>query len=105
VAGAGAIAGDASVLDVLQAAGLGGATAAWFGWLFVAWEDDLWVPLALHFGLNLSWIAFEGAVVTEAGSPLSHVGRLASFALSIALTLAVRRARNRPPPGAPTAAP
>ncbi len=95
-----ATAGSASALDVAQAAGLGGATAAWFGWLFVAWDDDLWVPLALHFGLNLSWSLFEGAVVTVAGSPVSHVGRLASFVVSIALTLAFRRKKKSSGPRA-----
>jgi hypothetical protein len=90
----GGIAGEAAPLDVAQAAGLGAATAAWFGWLFVAWDDDLWVPLALHFGLNLAWSAFDGAIVTGGGSPLSHLGRLASLAVSIAITLAVRRARK-----------
>jgi hypothetical protein len=95
-----ATAGTLTPLDLAQAAALGGATAAWFGWLFVAWKDDLWVPLALHFGLNLAWTAFEGAVVTDSGSVLSHVGRLASFALSIAITLAARRLVHPPAPRA-----
>ena len=48
VARVAAIAGSVTLVDLAQAAGLGGATAAWFGVLFVAWGDDLWVPIALH---------------------------------------------------------
>ena len=51
--------------------------------------------------MTLSWIAFEGAFIPDAGRPLAHVGRLASLALSIALTLAVRRRKK---PSGPSAA-
>jgi hypothetical protein len=86
--------GSATPGDVAQAAVVGGATQVWFGFVFVAWQEDLWVTLALHFGLNLGWSAFEGAVVTDTGSPWTHVGRLACLVTSIALTLALRRLRR-----------
>ncbi|HVY47904.1 MAG TPA: CPBP family intramembrane glutamic endopeptidase [Minicystis sp.] len=84
-------AGTAPPAELVEIALLGAATAGWLAWLFAAWGDSLWVPLALHFGMNFAWALFQGALVTGRGDPWGHVGRLASFAASVALTAWARR--------------
>lgn len=33
--------------------------SAWFGWLFIEWNENLWIPILLHTFMNLSWSLFE----------------------------------------------
>lgn len=57
-----------------------------FAWLFVKWEDNLWVPFALHAFMNLWWSVFE-----LANDPLggwgANVMRLLTVVLAVVLTI------------------
>ncbi len=33
--------------------------SAWFGWLFIEWNENLWIPILLHTFMNLSWSLFD----------------------------------------------
>lgn len=60
--------------------------AVWFAWLYVKWDYNLYVPVFLHFLMNLSWHLFEinsGA----AGGGITNVARLLTIFLSIMLTM------------------
>ena len=35
--------------------------AGLFAWLYVEWDYDLWLPIGLHFFMNLSWELFSVA--------------------------------------------
>jgi membrane protease YdiL (CAAX protease family) len=33
--------------------------AVWFAWLYVVWGDKVWLPVGLHFFMNLWWDLFR----------------------------------------------
>ena len=82
--------------DPGEAAGIFALTALgslWFAWLYVEWDYDLWVPVALHVLMNAWWTLFP--VADNALGPLWTVGlRLVVMALSIGVTLAFVRRRG-----------
>jgi uncharacterized protein len=76
----------------LAAFGVTFAAAVWFSWLWTEWRFNTWLPLFLHFLMNLSWEVFSisnGAV----GGWLSNVFRAATIFLSIYLT--IKRVKKR----------
>lgn len=88
-----------------QAAGIFVVTlfgAVWFAWLFLAWEWNLWVPVALHFFMNLWWELFAVGQTAFSGSLAGEVPRLLTVAGSVAWSLWLLRRRGRwaIPPGA-----
>jgi membrane protease YdiL (CAAX protease family) len=61
-----------------------------FAWLFIRWDDNLWVPAAVHVFFNLWWELFavdEGPV----GGIAANAGRALAIAAMIALTIYRRR--------------
>jgi membrane protease YdiL (CAAX protease family) len=68
-----------------------GAGLAVFAWLFTAWGDNLWVPVAMHILLDLWWAVFGVGETAVAGGPVPMVLAGASVALAIGLTVARRR--------------
>jgi membrane protease YdiL (CAAX protease family) len=68
--------------------------AAWFSWLYVEWRMNLWVPIAFHVLMNLSWDLFamgESAL----GGGAANVFRFATVGASVVVTLVVARRRGR----------
>ncbi len=57
-----------------------------FAWVFAKWEDNLWVPFALHGFMNLWWSVFE-----LANDPLGgwgpNVMRLLTVVTAVVLTI------------------
>jgi membrane protease YdiL (CAAX protease family) len=82
--------------DATEAAGIFALTAlgsVWFAWLYVEWDDDLWVPVAFHVLMNAWWLLFP--VADNALGPGWFVAiRLAVLALSIGVTVLVARRRG-----------
>jgi len=82
--------------DPGEAAGIFALTALgslWFAWLYVEWDDDLWVPVALHVLMNAWWIVFP--VADNALGPAWTVGlRLAVLLLAVLVTLGTARGRG-----------
>lgn len=60
--------------------------AGWFAWLYVEWDNNLWVPIFLHILMNLSWTLFD---VSEnaLGGGYANVFRALTIALTIILTI------------------
>jgi len=71
-----------------------GAGAAWFAWLYVEWEYNLWVPITLHILMNAWWLLFDGGA-SAVGGGIENLARSLTIALSIALTLRMARLRGR----------
>ena len=63
--------------ELVEIAHVAAATAGWFAWLVLAWRGNLWVAIALHFGMNLAWSLFEVDLRTAA-SPRTSGGSRAS---------------------------
>jgi membrane protease YdiL (CAAX protease family) len=60
--------------------------AGWFSWLYVEWQRNLWVPIFLHFFMNLSWALFE---INEnaLGDWVPNVFRIMTIAVTVIYTL------------------
>lgn len=69
--------------------------ALWFSWLYIEWNNNLWVPIFLHGLMNLSWILFD--VSGNAADKLAeNIFRIITIALSIYLTIRfIRRKEKR----------
>lgn len=60
--------------------------AVWFAWLYIEWNNNLWVPIFLHTLMNLSWILFE--VSTNAlGGVYTNIFRFITITLTIVITI------------------
>ena len=66
-----------------------------FAWLFAEWNYNLWVPIFLHFFMNLAWMLFS---VSENafGGFYANIFRILTIALAIILTLVYKRKKQLP---------
>ncbi|MGA9854458.1 MAG: CPBP family intramembrane glutamic endopeptidase [Gammaproteobacteria bacterium] len=74
------------ILDSLGILAVTGLGSLWFAWLYVRWEYNLWVPIAMH-GLMDSWWTVFSASGTALGNTEANLARLLTILLSIVLTL------------------
>jgi membrane protease YdiL (CAAX protease family) len=64
--------------------------AVWFAWLYVEWNNNLWVPIFLHILMNLSWGLFE--VSSNAfGGFYTNLFRIITITLTIIITIKYNR--------------
>lgn len=68
--------------------------AVLFAWLYIEWEENLWVPIFLHALMNLSWHLFE-MDETALGGVLPNVFRGLTIAFAIVFTILYKRKRGR----------
>lgn len=69
--------------------------AGLFAWLYVEWSYNLWVPIALHFFMNLSWSMY--AVSDNAfGGWIANLIRALTIILAITSTIIYKRKMNIP---------
>lgn len=62
----------------------------WFAWLYIEWDNNLWVAISLHIFMNLSWQLF--AVGDNAlGGWGANFFRIMTIALSIIFTIIYRQ--------------
>lgn len=85
--------------------GIGGL---WFAWLAIRWgtaatqerplTGNLWVPMMLHAGMNMTWEWYAAAGSNPGGAVggvWANVGRAGTIALSIVLTRRMNRANDK----------
>lgn len=64
--------------------------AIWFAWLYIEWNDNLWIPIFLHILMNLSWALFE--VSNDAlGGWYTNIFRIITIALTVIITIKYNR--------------
>lgn len=64
--------------------------ALWFAWLFVEWDNNLWVPIFLHILMNLSWALFD--ISSNAlGDIYANIFRIVTIALTIVFTIKYKK--------------
>ncbi|MDQ3820173.1 MAG: CPBP family intramembrane metalloprotease [Acidobacteriota bacterium] len=71
------------LVGILAVTGLGGL---FFSWLFVRWQDNLWVPIAVHIFMNTWWEVFQ-IDKTALGGWLANGTRILTIFLAIVLTI------------------
>jgi membrane protease YdiL (CAAX protease family) len=83
--------------DWMSAAGIFAVTALgglWFAWLYIEWDNNLWMPMAMHFFMNLWWTAFD-AGPSAGGGAAANLFRAATIAISIIWTIRMKRKRGQ----------
>lgn len=69
--------------------------AGLFAWLYVEWNYNLWLPIGLHFFMNLSWELFS--ISDNAFGDLSaNLIRALTVTLAITITLIYKKKRKIP---------
>lgn len=67
--------------------------AVLFAWLYIEWDENLWVPIFLHALMNLSWHLFE-MDETALGGILPNVFRGLTIALAIIFTIVYKKRKG-----------
>lgn len=68
--------------------------AVFFAWLYAEWDFNLWVPIGLHFFMNLHWMVF-GVADNALGSPAANILRALTIAAAIIGTRWHKRRQGR----------
>lgn len=63
--------------------------AVWFAWLYIEWDENLWVPVLLHILMNLSWTLFDVSD-NALGGILPNVFRITTIFLTVWITLRLK---------------
>lgn len=82
--------------DVLTLAGIFAATflgAILFAWTYIEWKNNLWIPIFLHFFMNLFWMLFS-AGENALGGVYANIFRILAIVLIIFLTVAYKRRKG-----------
>ena len=67
--------------------------SAFFAWVYVEWNYNLWVPIFLHLFMNLFWLLFYGGG-DALGNILTNVFRVITIALVITGTIYYQKKRG-----------
>ena len=67
-----------------------------FSWLYMKWDNNLWVPISFHISMNAIWtlIPIIGST-TSVGNVTANIGRLLTVALAVALTVFCTNRRRK----------
>jgi predicted exporter len=60
-----------------------------YAWVYIEWNNNLWVPIFLHLFMNLSWGLFSVAE-NALGGTYANIFRLITILLIIGLTIAYK---------------
>ena len=64
-----------------------------FGWLYVEWNYNLWIPIFLHSLMNLAWHLFD-MDETALGGILPNIFRGLTIILAIVFTITYKKKQN-----------
>ncbi len=73
-----------STLGVFLITGVGGGL---FAWLYVEWDNNLWMPIFTHILMNLYWDLFNVEADSAIGDGTANIFRFASVAIILFLTI------------------
>jgi len=69
------------------------AGAVFFAWTYIEWDKNLWIPIGLHFFMNLHWMLFS-AGDNALGNVYANVFRAITIALTIIITLMYKKRKK-----------
>lgn len=64
--------------------------SAWFAWLYIEFDNNLWLPIFLHILMNMSWYIFSLAG-NALGDITPNIFRFISIALSVIYIIRYRK--------------
>lgn len=71
-----------------------GAGGVWYAWLLSRWSS-LWVPMALHAGMNLGWMLAATGGGAGGGGLIENLLRGATIAIATWMTITASRGTSR----------
>ena len=84
--------------DLITAIGIFSTTflgAILFAWLYVEWKNNIWVPIFIHFFMNLIWLLFSVAD-NALGGLYANLFRITSIVLIVSSTFLIKRKNGLP---------
>lgn len=84
--GLGHIYQGSSIAEILAVFLITAIGAVWFAWLFIEWNENLWVPIFLHIFMNLSWVLFDVSS-NAVGGIYTNIFRAVTIASTIVITI------------------
>lgn len=93
--GAGHLYQGNDMVSALASFGVTALGAVWFSWIYVEWNYNLWVAIAMHILMNASWILFSIST-TAAGDVASNIIRGVTIAAIIVATILYKRRKGLP---------
>ncbi len=91
--GLGHIYQGSTLMETLGVFAITSIGAVWFSWLYIEWNNNLWVPIFIHTLMNLSWILFDVSD-NALGGLYSNLFRAITIALTIIITIRYHRERG-----------
>lgn len=64
-----------------------------FAWAYIEWKNNLWVPIFLHFFMNLFWMLFS-AGENALGGIYANIFRVLTILLIIVLTIVYKKKKG-----------
>jgi len=80
----------ATLIGVFLVTAIGSAI---FAWLYVEWNYNLWIPIGLHFFMNLHWMLFS-AGENALGGTTANIFRIITIIAAIVGTIVYKKRRK-----------
>ena len=71
------------------------AGSAWSCWIYVEFENNLWILIWLHILMNMSWTVFQTNVPGAVGNNITNLFRLITIIITVVYTLRYSRKHGR----------
>lgn len=78
--------GEFNVWELVGIVAITGLGGWFFAWLFVRWQDNLWVPIAVHIFMNAWWEVFA-IDKTALGGWIANGTRILTVIIAVVLTI------------------
>ncbi len=69
--------------------------SAWFAWLYIEHNGNLWFPIWLHILMNLSWTIFQTNVPGAIGTNITNLFRLITIIITVVYTIRYSKKHGR----------
>jgi len=69
--------------------------SAWFAWLYIEHNSNLWFPISLHILMNLSWTIFQTDVPGAIGNNVTNLFRIITIIITIVYTIRYSKKHGR----------
>lgn len=91
--GLGHISQGSTFIEMLGVFAVTAFGAIWFSWLYIEWNNNLWIPIFVHILMNLSWSLFN---VSEnaMGGIYTNIFRVITIGLTIIITIRYHKKRG-----------
>jgi len=70
--------------------------ALWFAWLYVEWEENLWLVIFLHTLMNLYWHVFDNSDSDALGGREANIFRAITITITVFATFRLCKHRFTP---------